>query len=210
MYRRKREMNDPSQSDSPPSAAEAKELASIEAELAAFAPGASRLNRDRTMFLAGRASVSCQTRTHARKAAALAWPIGFAATTAAAACLLVALIVEHRELVALRMSTADAVAPLPGPREPQAAGAASGVVSAPAEEPSGPRGLGFSHECLLAMADSGPLSAGSLLAPDEPSARPVPARDWPQYTNTSLPPLPYYKLLRQFQQRPLSPFAPRK
>lgn len=71
------------------------ELAAWEARLGAFRPGSSRLDRDRAMFLAGRASVE---RARSRGGGApirWAWPVSFGAMTAAAGCLLVALVVER-------------------------------------------------------------------------------------------------------------------
>jgi hypothetical protein len=64
-------------------------LTALEAALAALVPRADRLDRDRLMFLAGQASRDTR---HAR----WPWPAAFAAMTAVAAGLLVALVIESR------------------------------------------------------------------------------------------------------------------
>jgi hypothetical protein len=70
------------------------ELAAWEARLGAFRPTASRLDRDRVMFLAGRASVECE-RSHVARPAGWAWPVALASMTAIAGSLLVALIMQQ-------------------------------------------------------------------------------------------------------------------
>ena len=69
------------------------ELAAFEARLGAFRPGASRLDRDRVMYLAGQAAVR-RERTGPRTG--WAWPSAFAAMTAVAAIALAALVVGRR------------------------------------------------------------------------------------------------------------------
>jgi hypothetical protein len=64
------------------------ELKAVEAELAALAPRDDRLDRERLIFLAGRASVAAR----APRLGALAWPGAFAGMTAVAAALLVMLL----------------------------------------------------------------------------------------------------------------------
>ena len=65
------------------------DLTAFEAALAALAPRADRLDRERLMFLAGQASRGAR---HAR----WPWPAAFAAMTAVAAGLLVALVMQSR------------------------------------------------------------------------------------------------------------------
>ncbi len=67
------------------------ELAHIEAALATVGPGPSRLQRDRVMYLAGRASAGPATQ---RRTTGWAWPAAFGAMTAVAATLL-AMVVAH-------------------------------------------------------------------------------------------------------------------
>lgn len=71
-----------------------RELAAWAARLSAFRPGASRLDRDRVMFLAGRASVGREA-SPARRPVGWGWPMALASMTAIAGCLAVALVVEH-------------------------------------------------------------------------------------------------------------------
>lgn len=67
------------------------ELADIEAALATVGPGPSRLQRDRVMYLAGRASVGPATQ---RTGTAWAWPAAFGAMTVVAATLLVMVVAQ--------------------------------------------------------------------------------------------------------------------
>ncbi len=220
MYKRKREMNDaqgatgcsPASAElneelapgaagcSPASAERNEELAAIEAELAALVLSPARLDRDRTMFLAGQASASCQTSTAAAKPHARIWPIGCVALTAVSVCLLLAIVSQRRELIALRTAArTEATQPLTVPLavRPQAEKSIS-----PLAEPSWMRQADLSQTKLLALADAGPLSVRSLAMADEPSAKKAPAGDWPQQAYGSpSPPQPYYKLLRQLQHQ---------
>jgi hypothetical protein len=81
------------------------ELAAVEAMLGSLTPAASRVGRDRLMFLAGRASVERLSPLHRRGAARL-WPSAMAASlvamTSIAAILLVMLLVERGQQVADR------------------------------------------------------------------------------------------------------------
>jgi hypothetical protein len=73
------------------------ELADIEAALATVGPGPSRLQRDRVMYLAGRASVGpAAQRTHT----GWAWPAAFGAMTAVAATLLAMVVAQPQTHVA--------------------------------------------------------------------------------------------------------------
>jgi hypothetical protein len=71
------------------------ELAALEARLGAFRPGASRLDRDRVMYVAGQAAAL----KHRADAGSRSWrwPSAFAAMTTVAAGLLLALLVERQE-----------------------------------------------------------------------------------------------------------------
>lgn len=69
-----------------------EELTRIEAQMASFQPGPSRLDRDRTMFLAGRAGVG----TAGRPRCGWGWPTAFAAMTAVSACLLTIAIIQRQ------------------------------------------------------------------------------------------------------------------
>lgn len=71
------------------------ELTALEARLGAFRPGASRLDRDRVMYLAGQAA-GLKQRADARSRP-WRWPSAFAAMTTVAAALLVALVIERQE-----------------------------------------------------------------------------------------------------------------
>jgi len=70
------------------------DLKEIEAALASLVPRGDRLSRDRLMFLAGQASVARRGQDGAVRAARWAWPSAFAAMSAVAASLLVALLVR--------------------------------------------------------------------------------------------------------------------
>lgn len=71
------------------------ELAAWEARLGAFRPGASRLDRDRVMFLAGLASAQRGVSPAAGRSVGWVWPAALASMTAVAGCLLLALVVQH-------------------------------------------------------------------------------------------------------------------
>lgn len=71
------------------------ELAAWEARLGAFRPPASRLDRDRVMFLAGRASVQGERLHGAAPSVGWVWPAALASMTAVAGGLLVALVMRH-------------------------------------------------------------------------------------------------------------------
>ena len=197
MYEREREIDD----------REKRELAAVEAELAALGPGPGRLDRDRTMFLAGRASVGSETVPAAPKVTSGRWATALGAMTAVAGCLLVAVVVQQRSIIALRT---DAPAPIVESDPEQAP--AQPVEDAPhVEEPSRrafvddfqQREFDFSEQRLLALADSGTLMARSFYMTGDPwttAAKPAPADDWPEQTyEPRSAPLPYYKLLRQIQ-----------
>jgi hypothetical protein len=72
------------------------ELSELEAALAALAPRAERLNRDRLMFLAGQASVEPKISQAAQPQlpSRWAWPVAFAAMSGIAASLLAALAIR--------------------------------------------------------------------------------------------------------------------
>ena len=73
-----------------------RELAAWEARLSAFLPGPSRLDRDRVMYLAGRASANGERAGAVRPGTRWTWPAALAGMAAVAGCLLVALVIEHR------------------------------------------------------------------------------------------------------------------
>lgn len=73
-----------------------RDLAAWEARLSAFRPAPSRLDRDRVMYLSGRASAGKGPASGA-KPAAWAWPTAFSVMTAIAGCLLAVLIVRGPE-----------------------------------------------------------------------------------------------------------------
>ena len=208
MYQRKKEIDKRENCQPPVSAEEAKELAAIEAELLALSPGPSRLDRDRTMFLAGQASAGSKTATAASTLAARRWPIGFAAMTAVAGCLLLALIVQRQTVIALRATMPTTTietktAQSPVSTEPPIRRALADDFERQDFER---RHFDFSGERLLTLANSRTLTVRSLFMPDElrtvTVAKSAPTRDWPKQTyEPPSPPLPYYKLLRQLQQR---------
>ncbi|MFH1924800.1 MAG: hypothetical protein ABIP48_33540 [Planctomycetota bacterium] len=72
----------------------APELKAIEAELAALSPREDRLDRERLVFLAGRASVGGRFAGRGPFVAAWAWPASTAGMTAVAATLLVVLLLR--------------------------------------------------------------------------------------------------------------------
>jgi hypothetical protein len=71
------------------------ELAAVEAALGSVGPGPSRLDRDRVMFLAGRASLAKPPVGRAHRNRRWAWPAAFSAMTAVAATLLVILVAQE-------------------------------------------------------------------------------------------------------------------
>ena len=133
--------------------------------------------------------------------------------TAMAGCLLVAVVVQQQSIIALRTEEPAPIAKTVQPVEDAPA------VDAPAvEEPSRRafvddfqrddferRRFDFSEQRLLALVDSGTLTARSFYMIDDPwttaAAKPVPAGDWPKQTyEPQSSPLPYYKLLKQLQE----------
>ena len=85
------------------------ELAAWEARVSAFRPGPSRLDRDRVMYLAGRASVGGGQLQAARWPADWGWPSAFAGMTAIAAALVVALAVQRHDDVLPPPAVLDSV-----------------------------------------------------------------------------------------------------
>ena len=217
MFQRKKEIDDRANCQPPVSDEEAKELAAIEAELASLTPGPSRLDRDRTMFLAGQASAGSKTTPTvstlaASTLAARRWPIGFAAMTAVAGCLLVVLIVQQQTVIALRatMPTTtieSTMSPGQSTEPPIRQAVADDFERQDFERQNFERrGFDFSNERLLALADLGPLTVRSLFTMDKSesgtASKSAPPRNWPTQTyEPPSPPLPYYKLLRQLTQR---------
>ncbi len=211
MYERERKIDE----------SEARELEAIEAELAAFQPGPSRLDRDRTMYLAGQASVQADTTPIPAKAATRRWATALAAMTATAGCLLLAVVVQHRSIVALRADVLKTVEQPTAEQDPvkpeqpveQPADDATDLETPPykalvddSDRPElEPSRFDFSEKRLLALADSGTLTARSFMMMDEsgnPTAtKSAPANDWPQQTyEPRSQPVPYYKLLKQMQE----------
>ncbi|MBN2296274.1 MAG: hypothetical protein JXM70_27840 [Pirellulales bacterium] len=214
MYERERNIDE----------SEARELAAIEAELAAFQPEPGRLDRDRTMYLAGRASANPETAPCPSKTSTRLWATAFAAMTATAGCLLLAVVVQHSSIVALR---ADVQKTTVESTSQQTPAQQQQPEKQPKKQPESdvpdrekpprqalvgdsgrmefePGRFDFSEKRLLALADSGTLSARSLMMLDEPqvetSAKTATSNDWPQQTyEPRSQPLPYYKLLRQIQ-----------
>jgi hypothetical protein len=95
------------------------DLKEIEAALASLVPRADRLDRDRLMFLAGQASVVRRGQDRVVRVARWAWPSAFAATSAVAAGLLVALLMRWQPGVDDRI--AHVAAPVQVPAERAAA-----------------------------------------------------------------------------------------
>jgi hypothetical protein len=71
------------------------ELAAVEAALGSVGPGPSRLDRDRVMFLAGRASLAEPSEGPTYRSRRWAWPAAFSAMTAVAATLLTILVARE-------------------------------------------------------------------------------------------------------------------
>jgi hypothetical protein len=69
-----------------------QQLAALEGQLTSFHPAPSRLDRDRVMFLAGRASGENRPRRHTASGARWLWPMAFAGMSGVAATLLVTLL----------------------------------------------------------------------------------------------------------------------
>lgn len=199
---------------------EMSELAAIEAELASFSPGPSSLDRDRTMFLAGRASAASDTAPIPSKPTTRRWAAAFAAMTATAGCLLLAVVVQQRSIIALRTDVLKTTVQSPAEQAPAQPDRPEEqpTEDAPDPEPPPRRALvddsdrpefersrfDFSEQRLLALADSGTLTARSFMMTDEPrtatAIKSAPANDWPQQTyEPRSQPLPYYKLLKQLQ-----------
>ena len=220
MCKRKKEINQPTNSKPRISA----ELAAFEAELGSYAPRPGRLNRDRTMFLAGRASVGSEiTTTTNSKAAVRRSNIGFVAMTALSVCLLVALSLQQRTIIALQATAPTTVETTvtdpPNKNEANKNEANKNEYRSekpdPQEAKQPPthgilvddtkrRRFDFSTERLLTLADSGNLSmrsfytATGIQTKTKPKTEPL--RDWPKQTyDPTDKPLPYYKLLRQYQ-----------
>lgn len=208
MYERERKIDE----------AELQELAAIEAELASFSPEPSRMDRDRIMFLAGWASVVADTTPIAPKVATRRWAAALATMTTVAGCLLLAVIVQQRSIIALRAdvpqttveSSAEQAPVEKSPLEPDRP-----VENVPSAQPSAlvddfqqrdfkRTRFDFSEERLLTLADTGTLTARSFYMTDDPrltkEIKTDPHNDWPQHTyDPQSKPLPYYKLLRQMQ-----------
>ncbi len=115
------------------------ELAAFEARLGAFRPGASRLDRDRVMYLAGQA-VARRERAGARSL--WAWPSAFAAMPAVAAALLVAIVIEP-----------DSGGPVPLAQSGQEDAAS------PAEQDSQAARMATDHDILNAVVSAGPTGS---------------------------------------------------
>ena len=86
-----------------------RDLTAWEARLSAFRPVPSRLDRDRVMYLAGRASAGMEPASGAKRASTWAWPAAFSVMTAIAGCLLAVLIVRGPE--AARTAVTDGIRP---------------------------------------------------------------------------------------------------
>ena len=193
---------------------EMRELAAIEAELARFSPTPSRLNRDRTMFLAGRASVKSETSPCISAPTTRRWATALAVMTAVAGCLLVMVVVQQHSIIALRADQSINIVEKPTEQslQPEQPTDDANYVEPPHQRAFvddikrrdfNRKSFVFSEERLLALADSGTLTAGSFIIADEQQVqttkKTAPACDWPNQTYEPSPPLPYYKLLKQMQ-----------
>jgi hypothetical protein len=191
-----------------------KELAAIAAQMASFQPHPGRLDRDRTMYLAGMAAASpTADRAALRRRSVWHWPAAFGAMTAVAACLLVALI-ETRQPGGERQSAAPAGTPrATAPQPPdnqgvhlatQPAGQSSRSAAEPFSPPyvspahwrqgsdaSQPRGL-----CVRPLVD--PYGAGGDLGTE-------PVETWPQRIRQTPPPLPYLEQRRALLEKAAPP-----
>ncbi len=195
MYERERKID----------AQELNELAAIEAELAALSPGPGRLDRDRTMFLSGRASVGLDTTPTAPKAAPRRWATALATMTAVAGCLLLTVVVQQRSIIALRTDVPETIAKTPTDDAPKPEPPTRRAFVDDSQRPDyKQKDFDFSEQRLLALADSGTLTVRSFYMAQDPrtttAVKSTPSRDWPQQTyEPQSAPLPYYKLLRQLQ-----------
>ncbi len=168
------------------------ELARVETEMASFSPGPSRLNRDRTMFLAGRAAVDASARVRS----GWGWPTAFGAMTTVAACLVVAMVVQRQSLDAPRLAEPVGEPPVQFvDRQPNVERQPAVAISAP--ETHGPRD--FDPDQLWEVSVR--FSAGGLRERAESSQR------WPERVREMPPTLPYAQQRRALLEeisRPVS------
>ena len=108
-----------------------EDLKDIEAALASLVPRGDRLSRDRLMFLAGQASVVHRGQDGAERAARWAWPSAFAAMSAVAASLLVALLVRPETGSGDRIAHVSAPLPPSAEKPAVADGTPSSIVHPP-------------------------------------------------------------------------------
>ncbi len=129
------------------------DLKEIEAALASLVPRGDRLDRDRLMFLAGQASVVRRGPDGAARAGRWAWPSAFAAASAVAASLLVALAMRWGP------GSDNRVAQVPSPPQPTTAGlqppAPSPTVTFQAASPRWPPARDAYHQLLARVLDRG-------------------------------------------------------
>ncbi len=188
-----------------------EELAAVEAALASVGPRPSRLDRDRVMFLAGRASAAPQTDVPPRRVGRWAWPAAFCGMTALAASLLVMLAVRQPEPKVVERTR-------PGPAEAateRTAGPDQKEVPVPPgspRQPASPREVGG-----LFRPDSdrdrflentpyfGLLDQMLALGPDSWTAAPRSPADRRQ---RSAAPMPYHDLLNSLLDVPATSGPP--
>jgi hypothetical protein len=102
------------------------ELAEIEAALASVGPRPSRLDRDRVMYLAGRAATFAAA-SPPRVSSRWAWPAAFGAMTAVAAVLLLMVVSRPHAEVAHRVEETGVQQKQEGSEEDEASGRPSDV-----------------------------------------------------------------------------------
>jgi len=143
------------------------ELAEFESRLLGFRPGPTRLDRDRMMYLAGRAAVESERRRGSAGGwGQRVWPAAFGAMTVVAASLLVALVAQQ-QADPIRPSTdgrgtlATTASGRPSP-EPQ-----------PERRPLAPRLTAPQREARVSRNDSSPPSALPVGSRLNDAARPI-------------------------------------
>jgi hypothetical protein len=167
------------------------ELAAVEAAFASLEPAVSSIDRDRMMFLAGRASIACSSPPPVRRIVPWLWPV----TTAASICIAIGFgclsffFGSHRvekQIVYVDVNNGKAEA-VPAPKlwyDNVKSETAKTERPHPTPGVEGMNYLSFSRLIAAKGVESLPLPKITELAPlDLSPGKPMTMRDWNMYLN---------------------------
>ena len=188
-----------------------EQLAALEAQLASFRPGPSRIDRDRVMFLAGRASTQKKPRPRATSGGRWLWPMAFAGMSGVAATLLLMLlwqvgaVVDPGAAPTTAQITPDRPTVVIVGRETQVVPMLGPTWQAPEDGFQTP----YFRQLDQILAEGPDKWAATVPAAADSARQVAPPLSYPQLLNTLIEVPPALRLPAEYRGDGLRPFDPR-